>query len=157
MKITPLDIQQMGFKIKWKGYDRGEVDAFLDTLTEDYESLIKENLYLKEQMAQLEGSLTEFKKRESLLSQTLLSAQQLAEMQKNNTLKESALIIKEAEVQADQIIKSIREEAGRLKGDLIDLRRQKLLFIEKIRSMLKNFEISLSVEEQEEKETENYS
>jgi cell division initiation protein len=157
MKITPLDIQQMGFKIKWKGYDRGEVDAFLDTLTEDYESLIRENLYLKEQMAQLEGSLAEFKKRESLLSQTLLSAQQLAEMQKNNTLKESALIIKEAEVQADQIIKSIREEAGRLKGDLIDLRRQKLLFIEKIRSMLKNFEISLSVEEQEEKETENYS
>lgn len=155
MKITPLDIQQMGFKIKWKGYDRGEVDAFLDTLTEDYESLIKENLYLKEQMVQLEESLAEFKKRESLLSQTLLSAQQLAEMQKANTVKESALIIKEAEVQADQIIKSIREEAGRLKGDLIDLRRQKLLFIEKIRSMLKNFEISLSVEEQE--ETENYS
>ena len=155
MKITPLDIQQMGFKIKWKGYDRGEVDAFLDTLTEDYESLIKENLYLKEQMVQLEESLAEFRKRESLLSQTLLSAQQLAEMQKANTVKESALIIKEAEVQADQIIKSIREEAGRLKGDLIDLRRQKLLFIEKIRSMLKNFEISLSVEEQE--ETENYS
>ncbi|MFI5303390.1 MAG: DivIVA domain-containing protein [Nitrospiria bacterium] len=157
MKITPLDIQQMGFKIKWKGYDREEVDAFLDTLTEDYESLIKENLYLKEQLAQLEESLNEFKKKETLLSQTLISAQQLAEVQKNNTLKESSLIIKEAEVQADQIIKTIREEAARIKGDLIDLRRQKLLLIEKIRSMLKNFEISLSVEEQEEKETENYS
>jgi cell division initiation protein len=157
MKITPLDIQQMGFKIKWKGYDREEVDAFLDTLTEDYESLIKENLYLKEQLAQLEESLNEYKKKETLLSQTLISAQQLAEVQKNNTLKESSLIIKEAEVQADQIIKTIREEAARIKGDLIDLRRQKLLLIEKIRSMLKNFEISLSVEEQEEKETENYS
>jgi cell division initiation protein len=157
MKITPLDIQQMGFKIKWKGYDRGEVDAFLDTVTEDYEALIKENLYLKEQMSQLEASLSEFKKKEGLLSQTLISAQQLAEVQRNNTLKESALIVKEAEVQADQIIKGIREDSARLKGELIDLRRQKLLFIEKIRSMLKNFEISLSVEEQEEKETENYS
>lgn len=157
MKITPLDIQQMGFKIKWKGYDKEEVDAFLDTLTEDYEALIKENLFLKEQLAQLEESLAEFKKKENLLSQTLISAQQLAEVQKNNTAKESALIVKEAEVQADQIIKSIREEASRLKGDLIDLRRQKLLLIEKIRSMLKNFEISLSVEEHEEKETENYS
>jgi len=157
MKITPLDIQQMGFKIKWKGYDRQEVDAFLETLTEDYESLIKENLYLKEQAGQLESELSEHKKKESLLSQTLLSAQQLAEVQKSNTLKESALIIKEAEVQADQIIKSVREEAAKLKGDLIDLRRQKLLLIEKIRAMLKNFEISLSVEEQEEKETENYS
>ncbi|MBI3593838.1 MAG: DivIVA domain-containing protein [Nitrospirae bacterium] len=157
MKITPLDIQQMGFKIKWKGYDRGEVDAFLDTLTEDYEALIKENLYLKEQMTGLESSLSEFKKKEALLSQTLISAQQLAEVQKSNTLKESALIVKEAEVQADQIIKGIREDSARLKGELIDLRRQKLLFIEKIRSMLKNFEISLSVEEQEEKETENYS
>jgi cell division initiation protein len=157
MKITPLDIQQMGFKTRWKGYDREEVDAFLDTLTEDYEALIKENLFLKEQIAQLEATLADFKKKEALLSQTLLSAQQLAEVQKGNAVKESSLIVKEAEVQADQIIRGVREEAARIKGEIIDLRRQKLLLIEKIRSMLKNFEISLSVEEQVEKETENYS
>jgi cell division initiation protein len=157
MKITPLDIQQMGFKTKWKGYDREEVDLFLETLAEDYEALIKENLNLKEQSAHLEEELKEFKKREGLLSQTLISAQQLADVQKTNTLKETSLIIKEAEVQAEQIIKNIRDEEARLKSDVIDLRRQKLIFIEKLKSMLRTFEISFSVEEQEEKETGKYS
>jgi cell division initiation protein len=157
MKITPLDIQQMGFKTKWKGYDREEVDTFLETLAEDYEALIKENLNLKEQSVHLEEALKEFKKREGLLSQTLISAQQLADVQKTNTLKESSLIIKEAEVQAEQIIKNIRDEEARLKSDVIDLRRQKLIFIEKLKSMLRTFEVSFSVEEQEEKETGKYS
>jgi cell division initiation protein len=157
MKITPLDIQQMGFKTKWKGYDREEVDTFLETLAEDYEALIKENLNLKEQSAHLEEELKEFKKREGLLSQTLISAQQLADVQKTNTLKESSLIIKEAEVQAEQIIKNIRDEEARLKSDVIDLRRQKLIFIEKLKSMLRTFEVSFSVEEHDEKETEKYS
>jgi cell division initiation protein len=157
MKITPLDIQQMGFKAKWKGYDREEVDTFLETLAEDYEALIKENLNLKEQSVHLEEELKEFKKREGLLSQTLISAQQLADVQKTNTLKESSLIIKEAEVQAEQIIKNIRDEESRLKSDVIDLRRQKLIFIEKLKSMLRTFEVSFTLEEQEEKETGKYS
>ncbi|MBI1821071.1 MAG: DivIVA domain-containing protein [Nitrospirae bacterium] len=157
MKITPLDIQQMGFKIRWKGYDREEVDTFLSTLTEDYEALIKENLYLKEQMAHVEAELTELKKKEVLLSQTLISAQGLVEMQKANTLKESTMMIREAEVQGEQIIKNVKEEAARLRSDLIHLKRQKLLFIEHLRSMVKSFEVSLSVEEQAEKETEKLS
>ncbi|MHB8482443.1 MAG: DivIVA domain-containing protein [Nitrospiria bacterium] len=157
MKITPLDIQQMGFKIRWKGYDKEEVDTFLSTLTEDYEALIKENLHLKEQMSYVEAELIELKKKESLLNQTLVSAQGLVEMQKANALKESTLIIKEAEVQGEQIIKNVKEEAARLKSDLIGLRREKLIFIEKLRSMIKSFEVSLSVEEQTEKETGNLS
>ena len=156
MKITPLDIQQMGFKIRWKGYDKEEVDTFLSTLTEDYEALIKESLYLKEQVAHFEAELNELKKKEALLSQTLISAQGLVEMQKANILKESTMIIKEAEVQGEQIIKNVKEEVARLRSDLINLKRQKLIFIENLRSMVKNFDLSLTVEEQAEKETEHH-
>ena len=30
MKITPIDIQQMVFQVKFRGYDRDEVNRFLD-------------------------------------------------------------------------------------------------------------------------------
>ena len=32
MKITPLDIQQMVFKVKFRGYDKEEVNRFLEEL-----------------------------------------------------------------------------------------------------------------------------
>src|ERR1700693_252159 len=157
MKITPLDIQQMGFKVKWKGYDCKEVDHFLETLSGDYESLIRENLQLKEQMARFEEDLKEFKKKEGMLSQTLISAQGVIEMQKANTTKEAALIVKEAETHAEQIVRNVREEASRMKSDTLNLRRQKMILIEKLRSMVRSFEASLTIEEQEAKEAEKIS
>jgi len=157
MKITPLDIQQMGFKIRWKGYDCKEVDGFLETITEDYEALIKENLTLKEQMAHAEEEIKEYKKKDAMLSQTLISAQGLIEMQKANTTKEAAMIIKEAESQAEQVVKAVREEASRMKSDIMNLRRQKMILIEKLRAMVRSFEASLTIEEQEMKEAEKIS
>ena len=74
MKMTPLDIQQVGFKVKLRGYDRQEVDAFLDTLTQDYEGLLKENNALKEKLADLEIQVLEFKKKEGTLNNTLMKA-----------------------------------------------------------------------------------
>ncbi len=51
MKITPLDIQQKNFGVKFRGFDVKEVNSFLDLLTREFETLIKENNYLKEELA----------------------------------------------------------------------------------------------------------
>ena len=49
MRITPHDIRQQQFTSKMlKGYDPQEVDAFLDDVAEDYESVLKETALLKE-------------------------------------------------------------------------------------------------------------
>ena len=55
MRITPHDIRQQQFTSKiFKGYDPHEVDAFLDDVAEDYESVLKETALLREQMAAIE-------------------------------------------------------------------------------------------------------
>ena len=47
MRISPLDIRQQQFTVKWlRGFDVHEVDAFLDDVAEDYETVLKENLHL---------------------------------------------------------------------------------------------------------------
>ena len=52
MRITPHDIRHQQFSSKMlKGYDPHEVDAFLDDVAEDYESVLKETALLREQMA----------------------------------------------------------------------------------------------------------
>ena len=55
MRISPLDIRQQQFTVRWlRGFDVHEVDAFLDDVAEDYETVLKENAQLKEQVATFE-------------------------------------------------------------------------------------------------------
>ena len=55
MRITPMDIREQQFTVKmFRGFDVQEVDTFLEDLAEDYETLLKENQLLKEQLQAME-------------------------------------------------------------------------------------------------------
>ena len=149
MKMTPLDIQQVGFKVKLRGYDRQEVDAFLDALAEDYEGLLKDNNVLKEKLADLEIQVLEFKKKEGTLNSTLMKAQDLVEEMKGHAQREGELTIKEAELKAEETAKAARERLAELRREILDLQKQKLLFIEKTRSLIKTVHRVLELEERE--------
>ncbi|NVM02542.1 MAG: DivIVA domain-containing protein, partial [Candidatus Helarchaeota archaeon] len=41
MKLTPLDIKRQEFKKVMRGYDVIEVDAFLEMVADEYESLLR--------------------------------------------------------------------------------------------------------------------
>ncbi len=147
--MTPLDIQQVGFKVRLRGYDRREVDAFLDALAEDYEGLLKENNTLKERLADLEIQVLEFKKKEGTLNNTLMKAQDLVEEMKGHAQREGELIIKEAELKAEETAKAARERLAELRREILDLQKQKLLFMEKTRSLIKTLQRVLDLEERE--------
>jgi cell division initiation protein len=150
MKITPLDIQQAGFRIRFRGYDRQEVDAFLDTVTEDYEGLIRENHSLRERVTDYESQLAEFKKKEAQLTGTLMKAQDLMEEMKQNAQKEAALIVKEAELRAEEMARMAREELTTIQRGILDLKKQKMVYLEKFRSLVGTFQKIIELEEREE-------
>jgi cell division initiation protein len=62
MKITPLDIQQMQFKISLRGYDRQEVDRFLEELAQTVEGLNRDNAALRDKLGVADAQLAELKK-----------------------------------------------------------------------------------------------
>jgi len=43
MKITPLEIRQKEFEKKLRGYDKEEVNAFLESLSKEWERVLDEN------------------------------------------------------------------------------------------------------------------
>ena len=45
MRITPLDIQQKQFPMKFRGFDVEEVYAFLEVIREEMEDLLRENAH----------------------------------------------------------------------------------------------------------------
>ena len=149
MKITPLDIQQMVFKVGFRGYDKEEVNRFLEELAQTVESLDRDHAVQREKIMFLEQQLAELKRTEATLSSTLLSAQSLAEDMKRNAQREADLVIKEAELKAGELIRQAKVELTDTQRDLSSLQKQRLLMVERLRASLRMFERMLEVEEQE--------
>ena len=149
MRITPLDIQQMVFKASFRGYDKEEVNRFLEELAQTIESLNRDQAVQREKIVFLEQQLAELKRTEATLSSTLLSAQSLAEDVKRNALREADLVIKEAELKASELIRQAGVELTDTQRDLSSLQKQRLLMVERLRASLRMFERMLEVEEQE--------
>jgi len=149
MKITPLDIQQMVFKVSFRGYDKEDVNRFLEELAQTVELLNRDHAVQQEKIIYLEQQLAELKRTEATLSNTLLSAQSLAEDVKRNAQREADLVIKEAEVKAGELIRQARVALTDTQRDLSSLQKQRLLMIERLRASLRMFERLFEVEEQE--------
>lgn len=149
MKITPLDIQQMVFKSSFRGYNKDEVNRFLEELAQTVEELNRDNAVSREKIVFLEQQLTELKRTEATLSNTLISAQSLAEDVKRTAQREADLVIKEAELKAGELIRQARIELTDTQRDLSAVQKQRLLMVERLRATLHTFERMLEVEEHE--------
>ena len=149
MRITPLDIQQMVFKVSFRGYDKEEVNRFLEELAQTVESLNRDHAVQQEKIMFLEQQLAELKRTEATLSSTLLSAQSLAEDMKRNAQREADLVIKEAELKAGELTRQAKVVLTDTQRDLSSLQKQRLLMVERLRASLRMFERMLEVEEQE--------
>lgn len=123
MRMTPLDIQNHRFPSRWRGYDPGEVDTFLQLLAQDYESLVHEAQHLKERVRTLEARVGELTATEETLRQTLVTAQAMADDLRHTALKESEVRIGEAEVKAEKILDAAHRRAARLAEDIREMKQ----------------------------------
>ncbi len=148
MKWTPVDIRQMTFPVGFRGYAPNEVDAFLENLASELEEVLKENAALRERIEDQGQSIAELKKTEGALTNTLLMAQKAIEEMKRTAQKEGDLIIRQAELRAEEITRSAMKEVSQVQGEIHHLRRQRDFFVEKIRSLMQNLEKTMQWEDE---------
>ena len=138
MRITPLDIQQKNFPMKFRGFDVEEVYAFLEVIREEMEELLRENANLKENVQRSDNNIREYKDMEATLRETLVTAQQMVEDYKSNARKEAELLIKEAELKADSLIKEAQEKVIKIHEDIVDLKGVRRHFKEELKRLIEN-------------------
>lgn len=74
--FTPQQIDQISFgNATFGGYDKRDVDEFLEPLTEDYVTLYKENALLKSKMRVLVEKLEEYRRNEASMKDAIVTAQ----------------------------------------------------------------------------------
>jgi len=136
MRVTPLDIQQRQFKVKFKGFDRQEVESFLELISNEMEELIGEINALKKDLVKKEGVIDGYQAREKSINESIIMAQRIAEDMKLNTEKEAELILSEAEIEAERIISKATHELANMKSEIVDLKKQRLQFDSELRSLI---------------------
>ncbi len=136
MKVTPLDIQQKRFHVAFRGYERTEVEAFLDVVREEMEALVREVTELREFHETYAERMKEYREREETLKNTMITTHKLAEDIKESSRKEAALIVKDAELKYQQTLERAREEKLRLETELQELQRRKHHFLQDLQRMI---------------------
>jgi cell division initiation protein len=102
MKISPMDLQRQTFSQKLRGFDPAEVRTYLNIVAEEIAALQRERDGLEHEVQSLRGLVDEHRQRETILKNTLLTAQRLSEEIKDAARKQSESVVKEAEMQADR-------------------------------------------------------
>lgn len=140
MRLSPLDIRQQQFTVRmFRGLDPQEVDAFLEDVAEDYESVLKENALLKEQLQAHEERARGLGDVEKTLKETLLTTQKIAEEMKEAARRDAALIVREAEARGERILDDCRAEESRLRAEIKALRRVHRQLLEDLRGTLDRY------------------
>lgn len=162
MRLTPMDINNKEFKKVLRGYDSEEVDEFLDKIVENYEEVFKENSVLKEKITAMNEKIEHYSKIETTIQNTLLLAQNAAEQAKFSAQKESEMIIRSANDNAQRIldkahndVMGVSEEYDKIKQEFIKFRAkfrnfmnvQLQTFDDLEKDFIKNYSIGVPLEE----------
>jgi cell division initiation protein len=115
MKITPIEIRQKTFEKKaFGGYDKDEVTAFLQALSQEWEKLNNDLREFKLKLEMAEKEVGQLRQVESSLFKTLKTAEDTGSHIIEQAKKDAELKVKEAQLKADEILNDARSQSKNL-------------------------------------------
>jgi cell division initiation protein len=148
MKISPMDIQKQSFEQKLRGYDKEEVKTYLSLVAEEVAAIQRERDNLEQEVQTLRALIDEHRQRESMLKNTLLTAQRVSEELKEAARKQAESVVKEAELQADRLLDLAQARAHEVERGILDLRAHRTSIRTDIRALLTRLTTILDLQEE---------
>ena len=136
MKLTPLDIQQQQFKVRFRGFDVREVDRFLEQTADAFTAIQETMKRQEEEIRRLKLEKQGYKEREETFKRAMLNSQKVLEQMKDNARKSAEIIIADAEVKAEKILNRAHSRLSQLHEDISELKRQRVQIEVQIRSII---------------------
>jgi cell division initiation protein len=145
--LTPLDVRKKkgDFRRGMRGYETAMVDDFLELVADRMEQLVRDNLALTERLGRLEEQVHETRDRERALTDALVTAQEMREDMRQQTLREAELARREAESQAARILRDAAESVEREQEALRQLRARQRQVVASYRAFLERELTELAV------------
>ncbi len=148
--MYPTDIRHQEFSGSMFGYSKKEVKNFLEQLAnemEDYQRRQEKEIQRREQLQievkqeaiQASTAVEDLKRREELISRTLVFAEKTKADIIANARKEAENILHEAELKAKRAIQEAKQYLTALEQQYIQIKEEKRQFLMQFRSELQTF------------------
>ena len=111
MRVTPLDIRQKTFEKNFRGYEKDEVNAFLLTLSQEWERILDENKEIRIKLDAAEREVTKLREVEGSLYKTLKTAEDTGANVIGQARMAADLHLRESQMQAEAILNEAKTKA----------------------------------------------
>ncbi len=125
MKITPLDIQERQFSVRFRGFDVREVDSFLEQMAIAFSALDEENARLREEIRRSRQEVDASREREETLKRAMLNSQKVLEQMKENARKSAEQLVADADAKAQKMLIHAQARTAQLQEQISELKRQR--------------------------------
>lgn len=145
MKITPLEIRQKTFEKTFRGLDKDEVNAFLQSLSHEWERMIDENKGIKTRLEKAEKEVAKLKEFESTLFKTLKTAEDTSANVVEQANKTAELHMKEIQIKSEALLndakinaKTIIEKADNKAMEIVSEMQKEIKILEENYRIIEN-------------------
>ncbi len=136
MKISSLDIRKQEFSVRFRGYDKDEVDVFLSLLSEQWQELVDEHRRTSDRIREQELKLEHYQKVEEALEEALKTARTTSRETIEQAERRAEAMIEEAEAKAASITSEAEEDRRRIRRETASFRTRQQEIVAKMRAFL---------------------
>ncbi|GCC51915.1 DivIVA domain-containing protein [Chryseotalea sanaruensis] len=111
MRVTPLDIRQKSFEKNFRGYDKDEVNAFLLTLSQEWQRTLDEVKEMKLKLEGAEKEVAKLREVESSLYKTLKTAEDTGANVIEQARQAADLHLRESNMRAEAMLSEAKSKA----------------------------------------------
>ncbi|MQA31086.1 MAG: DivIVA domain-containing protein [Luteitalea sp.] len=122
MNVSPLDLREQRFRKALRGYNKIEVTSFLLAVADDYEQALHETDRLRQEVARLEGALSQHRDDERSLQSTLITAHKLSDDIKASAELEAQRIVRDAQSRSAILLEKAQARLEDLQHEIDGLR-----------------------------------
>lgn len=135
------------FGMSFYGYNKNEVNDFLNNVTKEYEDMLNKLKKMADEKAKLESELEQYKSIETSLRRTLALAEESNQTIRKSANDESIAILEDAKKNASRIIndaliraQKIQDDADKIKLDTIKYRNKAINILKEQKEILDKYE-----------------
>ena len=172
MTLNSLDVQNKTFNPQWRGFNKHEVDEFLDIVVRDYDEFAQKLKDQDRELKTLRERVKYFDEMKDSLNKSIVVAQDAADNLKAQAEKEAdslmtdahaksqssiadaatkgQLIIEAAKKEASLILNAASDDAREMVRNTDDLKRTMRIYHQRMNSMIENQLVQIKSEDWEE-------
>lgn len=138
MDLSANDIRNYEFPNQMRGYDKDEVDSFLDQVAVALEQTKQQNLKLSMEVESLTSQLSGLKQFEDTIKGAAIDARRNADMTVATAKQEAEMILSKARQEAEHLLSARSRDVEEIEQQITRLGLSKKSYLSKLRSLIQS-------------------